>query len=334
MPEPEARRKICSNKTKMQEIISETIKRIYAVVPEDRVLIDEPMSRHTSFRIGGPASAFVTVNNEEELVSVMQAVSAGGAEHMIIGNGSNLLVSDEGYPGIMVKLGGDFETIARDPDDPCRVRVGAAMLMSRTSAFLTENGLSGFEFASGIPGSIGGAVFMNAGAYGGEIKDVVRSVRVMNADGTDLRTVSNEDMQFSYRHSVAEEEGILILSAEMELTEDDPEEIAARVAELQFKRNFKQPVNYPSAGSTFKRPVGGYAAALIEQSGLKGYTAGGAQVSEKHSGFVINIGGASCEDVLAVMRHVRETVLSDSGILLEPEVRLINCSLQSYENEY
>ncbi len=311
----------------MQKVISETIERIYGNVPEDRVLIDEPMSRHTSFRIGGPAAAFVTADNEEELAAVMAAVTGTGAEHMIIGNGSNLLVSDEGYPGIMIKLGGDFETITRDADDSCKVRVGAAMLMSRTSAFLTENGLSGFEFASGIPGSIGGAVFMNAGAYGGEIKDVVKSVRVMDPDGTNLRTVSNEDMQFSYRHSMAEDKGILILSAEMELKADDPEEIAARVAELQFKRNSKQPVNYPSAGSTFKRPVGGYAAALIEQSGLKGYTVGGAQVSEKHSGFVINIGGASCKDVLAVMRHIRGTVFADSGIMLEPEVRLINCSL-------
>lgn len=311
----------------MQQNISETIIKIRAYVPDDRVLIDEPMSRHTSFRIGGPAAAFITVCDEEELSAVMKIITETGAEHMMIGNGSNLLVSDEGYPGIMIKLGGDFESIVRDPDDLLRVRVGAAMLMSRTSAFLTENGLSGFEFASGIPGSIGGAVFMNAGAYGGEIKDVVRSVRVMDADGADLRTVSGEDMQFSYRHSIAEDEGILILFADMELKEDSPEAIAARVAELQFKRNSKQPVNYPSAGSTFKRPVGGYAAALIEQSGLKGFSVGGAQVSEKHSGFVINTGGASCEDVLAVMRHVRETVMADSGILLEPEVRLINCSL-------
>jgi UDP-N-acetylmuramate dehydrogenase len=296
-------------------------------VPEDRVLRDEPMSRHTSFRIGGPAAALVIVNNEEELAAVLSTVTETGAPHMIIGNGSNLLVSDAGYPGIMIKLGGDFESIERDEDEPCRVRVGAAMLMSRTSAFLTENGLTGFEFASGIPGSIGGAVFMNAGAYGGEIKDVVRSVRVMDPDGTNLRTLSNEDMQFSYRHSMAEDEGVLILFAELELAPDDPAAIEARVAELQAKRNSKQPVNFPSAGSTFKRPVGGYAAALIEQSGLKGFRVGGAEVSEKHSGFVINTGGATCEDVLAVMRHVREKVSEDSGITLEPEVRLINCSL-------
>lgn len=311
----------------MEKTVLSAIEDIYKSVPAERVLIDEPMSRHTSFRIGGPAAAFVTVNNEEELASVMRAVSGRAAEHMVIGNGSNLLVSDDGYPGIMIKLGGDFESIETDADDPCRVTAGAAILMSRTSAFLTEHGLSGFEFASGIPGSIGGAVFMNAGAYGGEIKDVVETVRVMNADGSGLRTLSNADMQFAYRHSAAEEGGMLILSAKMKLTPDDPEKIAERVAELQFKRNSKQPVNYPSAGSTFKRPVGGFAAALIEQSGLKGFSVGDAQVSEKHSGFVINTGGASCEDVLAVMRHVREKVLEDSGILLEPEVRLINCSL-------
>ena len=311
----------------MQDKTAKAIESIIGTVPEARVLRDEPMCRHTSFRIGGPAEALVLVADEAELSAVLSAVTTTGAEHMIIGNGSNLLVSDEGYPGIMIKLAGDFESITRDAEDQCRVRVGAAVLMSRTAAFLTGNGLSGFEFASGIPGSIGGAVFMNAGAYGGEIKDVVRSVRVMDPDGTNAREISGEDMDFSYRHSRAQDEDMLILSAEMELAQDDPEAIAERVADLAARRNAKQPVSYPSAGSTFKRPVGGYAAALIEQSGLKGYKVGGAEVSEKHSGFVINTGGATCEDVLAVMRHVREKVYADSGIMLEPEVRLINCSL-------
>jgi len=311
----------------MQDNISKAIEMINRTVPTERVLRDEPMCRHTSFRIGGPAAALVLANDEEELSAVLGAVTKTGAEHMIVGNGSNLLVSDGGYNGIMIKLAGDFECIAGCEDDACRVRAGAAILLSRTSAFLTENGLAGFEFASGIPGSMGGAVFMNAGAYGGEIKDVVRSVRVMDPDGTNIREISGDDMQFAYRHSRAQDESMVILSVVMELAEDDPKAIAERVADLAARRNAKQPVAYPSAGSTFKRPAGGYAAALIEQSGLKGYREGGAEVSEKHSGFVINTGGATCEDVLAVMRHVREKVYADSGIMLEPEVRLINCSL-------
>lgn len=316
----------------MHEAVLRAIDKIAGIIAEDRVLRDEPMSLHTSFRIGGPAAALVLVNDERELAGVLSAVDEEGADHMLVGNGSNLLVSDEGYPGIVIKLAGEFEDISQDSGDPCRVRVGAAKLMSSTSAFLTSHGLSGFEFASGIPGSIGGAVFMNAGAYGGEMKDVVRNVRVMDVrpgsgEAYAIRELSGEEMDFSYRHSRAEEEGFLVLSAVLELTEDDPEAIQARVSELASKRNSKQPVNYPSAGSTFKRPVGGYAAALIEQSGLKGYRVGGAEVSEKHSGFVINRGGATAEDVLAVMRHVRDKVYEDSGITLEPEVRLINCSL-------
>ena len=307
--------------------MNEMINELKTILAPERIFEDEPMARHTSFRIGGPAAALVMVNNEEELSDVLKAVTGAGAEHMLIGNGSNLLVSDEGYPGIVIKLGGDFDTSAQDPDDPCLVRVGAAKLMSGASAFLTEKGLSGFEFASGIPGSIGGAVFMNAGAYGGEMKDVVESVRVMAPDGGSVKTLSNGEMDFSYRHSRAADKDLIILSALLRLSPDDKDSIAERVAELQTKRNSKQPVNYPSAGSTFKRPAGGYAAALIEQSGLKGFRVGGAEVSEKHSGFVINTGGASCEDVLAVMRHVREKVYDDSGIMLEPEVRLIGCSL-------
>lgn len=309
------------------EEVKRAVEEISGIVPEDRIRRDEPMDRHTSFRTGGPAAAFVLAENEGELSAVLAALVKTGAEHLLIGNGSNLLVADEGYPGVIVRLGGGFGKIEQDEEDPCLVRVGAAKLMSSVSAFLTGKGLAGFEFASGIPGSIGGAVFMNAGAYGGEMKDVVESVRVMDADGSGLRMLSNAEMDFSYRHSAAEAGGMIILSALLRLKKDDPDAIAARVAELSAKRSAKQPVNFPSAGSTFKRPVGGYAAALIEESGLKGYRAGGAEVSEKHSGFVINRGGATTDDVLAVMRHVREKVYEDSGIMLEPEVRLINCSL-------
>ena len=279
----------------------------------------------------------------------------GGAMHMLIGNGSNLLVSDAGYPGIVIKLGGDFEAIEILQDDSCiteaslqdacrdggiaqknhegspgrgvAVRVGAARLLSGVSRFLTEHGLAGFEFASGIPGSVGGAVYMNAGAYGGEIKDVVTAVRLMSPDGGDIREVSAGEMDFGYRHSAIEDNGMIVLSAVMRLTPGDPVEIAAIAAELQAKRNAKQPVNFPSAGSTFKRPASGFAAALIDASGLKGYRVGGAMVSEKHAGFVINTGGATAEDVLAVMRHVRSTVFADSGITLEPEIRMVNCTL-------
>lgn len=317
----------------MKYQIKKTIDRIIEAVGEVNVLPGEPMSNHTSFRIGGPADALIFANNEEELIRILTIVEEEEAPHMIIGNGSNLLVSDEGYPGIAVRLAGEFEDIRQDENDKSLVTVGAARLMSSFAAFLTEQGLAGFEFASGIPGSIGGAVFMNAGAYGGEIKDVCESVRVLHRDEQGgavsyaVQTMSNEEMDFGYRHSAAGEGDMIILSAAFRFTEDDPAAVSARVEELREKRNSKQPVNYPSAGSTFKRPVGGYAAALIEQSGLKGYRVGGAEVSKKHSGFVINTGGATCEDVLSVMRHVRETVLSDSGILLEPEVRLINCSL-------
>lgn len=311
----------------VKEETKRAIEKIANLLPAERLAADEPMSRHTSFRIGGPAACLAVVSNEEELAAVIRIVKEECAEYMLIGNGSNLLISDEGYPGIAIKLGGEFDSICVDDRDDTLVHVGAAKLMSATSAFLTDHGLSGFEFASGIPGSIGGAVFMNAGAYGGEIKDIAETVRVMTLDKCELLNMTNEDMDFGYRNSRAQAGDIVILSAAFRLSKDEPTEIAARVSELAAKRNSKQPVNFPSAGSTFKRPVGGYAAALIEEAGLKGYRVGGACVSEKHSGFVINEGGATCEDVLAVMRHVRETVSEKSGIMLEPEVRLINCSL-------
>ena len=319
------------NVLSIKETTAQVIEEIRRVIPADRVLADEPMSAHTSFRIGGPAAALVMCYSEEELAAVLGiCTSHPDAEHMLIGNGSNFLVSDDGYPGIMIKLGGDFDSISivGDADDgDVMVRAGAAKFLSGVSAYLTEHGLSGMEFASGIPGSIGGAVFMNAGAYGGEMKDVVSSVRLMRPDGSEILEMSADEMDFGYRHSMVEESGLIVLSVLLDLNKDDPAEIAARVHELQERRNSKQPVNYPSAGSTFKRPVGGFAAALIDEAGLKGYRCGGAMVSEKHAGFVINAGGATAEDVLSVMRHVREKVYENSGIILEPEVRLINCKL-------
>ena len=307
------------------------IEEIRGIIPADRLLTDEPMSKHTSFRIGGNAAALVICNDEEELSAVLgKCTAAEDAEYMMIGNGSNFLVSDDGYQGIMIRLGGSFDTVSvegESADGSVTVRAGAAKLLSAVSAFLAGNGLAGMEFASGIPGSVGGAVFMNAGAYGGEMKDIVISVRLMKPDGSQITELSAEEMDFGYRHSMVEESGMIVLSALLRLHRDDPAEIASRIRELQDKRNAKQPVNFPSAGSTFKRPAQGYAAALIDEAGLKGYRCGGAMVSEKHAGFVINTGGATAEDVLEVMRHVREVVYANSGITLEPEVRLIGCEL-------
>lgn len=306
-------------------MLEETIRKIKDVIAEDRVLVNEPMSNHTSFKIGGPSAALVLVNNEEELAEVLKLVK--NEEHILIGNGSNFLVSDQGYPGIMIRLQGDFDAITINEEDDTVVTAGGARLLSSVSTFLTENGLAGFEFASGIPGSIGGAMFMNAGAYGGEMKDIVTSVRLMSPDGSKVFDRSGEEMGFAYRNSSIQKDNSIVLSATFKLTKDEPKAIKERVLELQHKRNSKQPVEYPSAGSTFKRPVGGYAAALIDEAGLRGTSVGGAQVSEKHAGFVINTGGATAEDVLELMRIVRRTVLEKSGIELEPEVRLINCSL-------
>lgn len=294
------------------------------IVPAGCILEEEPMADHTSFRIGGGADLFITVNNEEELGAVLRELTELGEEHMLIGNGSNLLFSDDGYRGTIVKLGGTFEDIICSGDT---ITAGAARLLSGASSFACENSLAGLEFASGIPGSVGGAVFMNAGAYGGEMKDIVTSVRLMTPDGREIFTRSGDEMDFGYRHSAVQDDGSIVLSAVMKLERGDRDEIAARIKELTEKRNSRQPVNFPSAGSTFKRPVGGYAAALIEQSGLKGTSVGGAEVSQKHSGFIINKGGATCSDVLELMRLVRKKVFEDSGIRLEPEVRIIGGSL-------
>lgn len=300
------------------------INKINTIVPENQIRVDEPMSKHTSFRIGGPADVVVIVCNEKELSGLLRLFHDEDVRYMLVGNGSDLLFADEGFRGVIVKLGGNFEHIEVVDSIGETIRVGAARMLSSTANFARDNGLSGLEFASGIPGTFGGALFMNAGAYGGEIKDVIESVTLMKSDGSTVYELSGEEMEFSYRNSVLQHNDDIAIYARVRLHKDDKESISERMNDFTEKRRTKQPINFPSAGSTFKRPVGGYAAALIEDAGLKGRTVGGAQVSEKHSGFVINIGDATSKDVRGLIDIVAQEVEEHSGIKLEPEVRIID----------
>ena len=300
------------------------IDKISEFIPEAQIRQDEPMSKHSSFRIGGPADVVVTVCSEEELSNILSLLHSEDVRYMLIGNGSDLLFADEGYRGVIVKLGGDFEHIELLEEEDDVIRVGSARMLSSTANFARDNGLAGLEFASGIPGTLGGALFMNAGAYGGEMKDVVESVTLMKSDGSSVYELSGEEMKFSYRDSVLQHNDDIAIYARVRLHKDDKESISERMNDFTEKRRTKQPINFPSAGSTFKRPVGGYAAALIEDAGLKGRTVGGAQVSEKHSGFVINIGDATSKDVRGLIDIVAQEVEEHSGIKLEPEVRIID----------
>lgn len=296
-----------------------------AGISEDRILTGEALSAHTTFRIGGPAELMIKICSPSELSQILGLLEEDQICHMLVGNGSNLLFSDEGYEGVILILEGDFLNIEWEDGTGGKglIRAGGGIKLSRLSSFAADNSLTGLEFACGIPGTVGGGIYMNAGAYGGELKDSVQSVDLMKADGSGVMTLTGEEMKFGYRHSILQEKELIVLSAVFSLDKGNQEEIRETMSQLNRKRNSKQPVNYPSAGSTFKRPVGGYAAALIQESGLKGFSVGGAQVSEKHSGFVINTGGATCSDVLALMEKVRDKVLQDSGIRLEPEVRII-----------
>ena len=300
------------------------INKINTIVPENQIRVDEPMSKHTSFRIGGPADVVVIVCNEKELSGLLKLFHDEDVRYMLVGNGSDLLFADEGFRGVIVKLGGNFEHIEVVDSIGETIRVGAARMLSSTANFARDNGLTGLEFASGIPGTFGGALFMNAGAYGGEIKDVIESVTLMKSDGSTVYELSGEEMEFSYRNSVLQHNDDIAIYARVRLHKDDKESISERMNDFTEKRRAKQPINFPSAGSTFKRPVGGYAAALIEDAGLKGRTVGGAQVSEKHSGFVINIGDATSKDVRGLIDIVAREVEEHSGIKLEPEVRIID----------
>ena len=287
------------------------------VIAKDSILIDEPMSRHTTFRVGGPADFFVTPKAKEEVRDVIRICKEAGMPYYIIGNGSNLLVSDAGYRGVIIQIYKEMNEVKVEGD---LVKAQAGALLSGIAAKALGAELTGFEFASGIPGTIGGACVMNAGAYGGEMKDVLESVTVLTGEGKIIELGRNE-LELGYRTSVIAKKGYIVLGAVLKLERGDGEKIKTYMDELKEKRVTKQPLEYPSAGSTFKRPEGYFAGKLIEDAGLRGFQVGGAQVSEKHCGFVINRDHATAADIMELMRQVQIRVKENSGVDLEPEVK-------------
>ncbi|MBQ7143740.1 MAG: UDP-N-acetylmuramate dehydrogenase [Oscillospiraceae bacterium] len=291
---------------------------VRAALPELVLLENEPMSRHCSFRIGGPAALFAEPATEAELLRLLAVLRERGVRPLLVGRGTNLLVADAGLRGVAIHVGEALGTVRAEGET---LSAGAGIALAALAQFARERSLTGLEFAHGIPGSLGGAVVMNAGAYSGEMKDVVASVRYLDAEGTVRET---GDPQFSYRHSRFSEGNCVVLSATLRLRSGDGAEIEAKMKELMERRRDKQPLEWPSAGSTFKRPATGYAAAMIDGAGCKGLTVGGAQVSEKHAGFVVNRGGATAKDVLALMEEVRRRVRDKYGVELEPEIKIIS----------
>ena len=279
----------------------------------------EPMSKHTSFRIGGAAEVVAMPKNTEELAKILKVSALLDVKPAILGAGTNVLAPDEGIKGLVICLKDCLSGM--EQVDQSRIRVMAGVTMTRAAIFAANLGLSGMEFAHGIPGTVGGGVYMNAGAYGGEIKDICESVEVMDMDGN-LTVLTKEEMGFSYRHSVLEEQTDIVVSAVFRLESKPEDEIRARMKELQGKRSASQPLDLPSAGSAFKRPVGAYAAALIDEAGLKGYAVGDAAISLKHAGFAVNLGNATAAQMRQLLQEVSDIVFEKSGFRLEPEVRI------------
>lgn len=288
-------------------------------VTKENVKANEPMSKHTTFRVGGPADYFVIPKTVEELKAVIELCKKQDVPYYIIGNGSNLLVDDLGVRGVIIQLANNFSDF-RLEQDILIVKSGA--MLAKIANFLAEQELSGFEFAAGIPGTLGGAVTMNAGAYGGEIKNVILSAVVMDNDGN-IITLTKEELQLGYRTSIISKNDYIVLEVAMQFEHGNKEEIKELIKDYNQRRRDKQPLEYPSAGSTFKRPEGHFAGKLIQDAGLKGYRVGGAMVSEKHSGFVINVGGATSNDVLTLVNDVIRTVQEKFGVSLELEVKCI-----------
>lgn len=290
--------------------------RLKALLGSERVLENESLKEYTTFRVGGPSKALILVNNREELSKVIGLLKESGSTFFVIGNGSNLLVGDKGYDGYVVKLSGDFLEIKTEGE---RIRAGAGAMLVKVCKEAESKALSGLEFAYGIPGTVGGAMVMNAGAYGGEMKDCVESVDVLREDGS-IVTLSKEEMAFGYRDSLLKHKDYICLETCFSLKADDKKLITERMNECMGKRRDKQPLEHPSAGSTFKRPEGAFAGKLIEEAGLRGFRVGGACVSEKHCGFVVNDKGGSAKDICDVMEEVSRRVKENSGFTLEPEV--------------
>ena len=280
---------------------------------------NESMSKHTSFRIGGEAEIMAFPKDREELAAILKQSALLDRKPAILGAGTNVLAPDEGIAGVVICLKDCLDGM--EQLDETRIRVVGGVTMTRAAVFAANHGLTGLEFAHGSPGTVGGGVYMNAGAYGGEICQVAESVEYMDFDGN-IRHLTNEEMRFSYRHSILEDEGGIVISATFRLVPGDPDAIRAKMKELMGRRSASQPLDLPSAGSAFKRPVGGYAAALIDQAGLKGYQVGGAAISTKHAGFVVNLGDATAADVKNLLKNVSDLVFENSGIRLEPEVRI------------
>jgi UDP-N-acetylmuramate dehydrogenase len=294
------------------------LKSLPHVLKDYNVLYDEPLLNHTTFKIGGPADALALPESGDELRTLLCVLRNENIRYMIMGNGSNLLFPDSGFRGVIISTTRLTRLVVSDNI----VYAEAGVLMSKTAAEAMRASLTGLEFASGIPGTLGGAVFMNAGAYGGEIKDVFFSAEILTSDGS-IQEISPPEMNFGYRKSIIQENGSVLLSAVLKLRFGDYEEIKAKTDELTLARRSKQPIEMPSAGSVFRRPPGHYVGKLIMESGLRGYSVGGAQVSEKHCGFIVNKGGASCDDVLRLIDHIQTTVFNNFKVSLIPEIRIV-----------
>ena len=295
------------------------IESIQRFVPSENIHLQEPMSRHTTFRVGGEADCLVELENEEQLRKVQHYLYLVEIPFVVLGNGSNVLISDEGYRGVVLQIGKKMNKVTVEGN---RVKAQAGALMSQVAAAALSNGLTGLEFASGIPGTVGGGVVMNAGAYGGEMKQVVETVTVVNKD-SEIMVLDNEAMEFGYRHSTIKNQPFVVTEVTFVLQPGDKTQIKALMDDLASRRRDKQPLEFPSAGSVFKRPAGHFAGKLIQDAGLKGTRIGGAEVSPKHAGFIVNVGGATSTDVYRLIRHVQERVMAEFGVMLEREVELL-----------